>query len=135
MKIHFKKRHTNDTKETCSYCGVIFKCLKKHLERTGCGGEVKLQQFPCSRCNKIFTRIEELKMHDKRIHQKIKDRICPKCPYATYSPYNLKLHTTKMHVGEKLEKENCPHCDKVTTNLNYHLDIMHNEHFLAKTPI
>ena len=130
MQGHFRRKHTDDTKETCHYCGEIFKGLKSHLKRTGCGGEVKTPKFPCSKCNMMFEK-SELQRHDKRVHQRLKDRNCEHCPYATYSGYNMRIHITKMHVGQKLETEDCPHCDKVTTNLNYHIEMMHNEHFLA----
>ena len=132
MKGHFKRRHTDATKETCQHCGEVFKGLRKHLMRTGCGGEMVIKKEPCSSCDKVFNFKQALKMHVKKAHEKVKDKHCQYCSYETYSSFNLKLHVTKMHLGSKLEKKACPHCTKVTTNLNYHINIMHNEHFVVK---
>ena len=132
MKAHFYRRHTNGTKETCQYCGEVFKGLRKHLARTGCGGEVNTKKVTCSSCNKVFSLKQALDNHMKNIHMNVKDKHCPHCSYATYSGYNLKLHVTKMHLGKEVEKKTCPYCPKVTTNIDYHINIMHNEHFVAK---
>ena len=132
MKGHFKRRHTDITKGTCQYCGVVFKALKSHLRNTGCGGEVNITKLKCTHCKTYFKVKSELDRHVNRIHKNIKDNKCQDCSYATYSGYNLKLHITKMHLGKKIEKQICPYCNKETTNINYHIDTMHNEHFIAE---
>ena len=132
MKGHFKRRHTDITKGTCQYCGVVFKALRSHLRNTGCGGEVTVKEWKCTHCKMDFKVKSELDRHVNRIHKKIKDKKCQDCSYATYSVYNLRLHITKMHLGKQIEKQKCPYCDKDTTNLNYHIDTMHNEHYSAE---
>ena len=132
MKGHFKRRHTDMNKGTCQYCGDVFKVLKQHIKNTKCGGEVSIKSFTCTHCYKTFKIKAALNVHIKRIHKQIKDRKCPHCSYATYNGYNLRLHVTKMHLGLKMEKTVCPHCAKATTNLSYHIDVMHNEHFVAE---
>ena len=129
MKSHFRRRHTNDTKATCQYCGEVFKELKKHLKRTGCGGEnIKPDKIKCETCQKEFTTKQAHDKHLKTIHRGVKDRICSRCSYATYSNFNLKLHFSKVHIGQKdLEKESCPYCFKVSTNLKHHIEIKHSE--------
>ena len=70
--------------------------------------------------------LSKLRDHVKNVHEKISDRHCPYCSYATYKQYNLKLHITKVHMGGAgMEKQACPHCDKETTNLEHHLKIYH----------
>ena len=66
-----------------------------------------------------------MKAHIKKIHDRVKDKLCPHCSYATYSGYNLKLHISKMHLGGKLVKQPCPFCDVSTTNVDYHIEIYH----------
>jgi hypothetical protein len=129
MNSHFTRRHTKDSRDTCQYCGEVFKELKKHLKRTGCGGEnVKPDKVKCPSCPKELSNKPALDQHEKKIHKGVRDRICSQCSYATYSTFNLKLHFSKVHIGQKdLEKESCPHCDKVTTNLKYHIEIKHSE--------
>ena len=132
LKAHFKKRHTYDNKETCQYCGDIFKGLKGHLQRTGCGGELtKAEKVHCSQCIKTLSLKNSLSPHIREIHSGIQDKKCKKCSYSTFSNYNLRRHISKVHLGKKdLDKQKCFHCDKVTTNLSYHVKIMHNNHFV-----
>ena len=90
-----------------------------------------ITKVACLDCNKVFNFKQALDNHVKIVHMNVKDKQCPDCSYATYSRYNLRMHVSKIHNGKKIEKEACPHCTKVTTNLNYHINIMHNEHFVA----
>ena len=133
MKNHFKRRHTDDTKKACQYCGLVVKGLNQHLRLSKCGKEVKGKKWSCSQCENFFTLKSSLLNHIKIKHERIRDKHCPECNYATYSGFNLKLHAAKIHLGKKMEKEACPHCDKVTTNLDYHMNIMHNLHFMTST--
>ena len=127
MRKHFKTRHTDETLETCEFCGEVFKKLKHHLMRTGCG-QTNAQpkpRFPCNQCDKTFSNKQDMQGHIKRIHVGVKDKMCSQCSYATYSNYNLRLHITKVHMGTGLVKVPCPHCDKETTNLDYHIKTYH----------
>ena len=38
---HFLRVHTEKLKETCAFCGDVFKGIKRHMERTGCGSQSK----------------------------------------------------------------------------------------------
>lgn len=126
LKVHFKRTHTEDTKKTCQYCGDIFKDLKSHLHRTGCGGQIiERKKVPCDRCSKEFNTKINADKHKKDIHGGVKDKKCRQCSYATYNSFNLKLHISKMHLGSGLGKEVCLYCDKTTTNLKYHKKMYH----------
>ena len=127
MRKHFKSRHTDECLETCEFCGEVFKKLKGHLLRTGCG-QTNVQpkpKIPCPQCDKTFSSKQDMNVHIKRIHLGVKDKMCSQCSYATYSNHNLKLHITKVHLGTGMVKEPCPHCDKETTNLEYHIKTYH----------
>ena len=127
MRKHFKSRHTDECLETCEFCGEVFKRLKGHLLRTGCG-QTNAQpkpKIPCPQCDKTFSSKQDMNVHIKRIHLGVKDKMCSQCSYATYSNHNLKLHITKVHLGTGMVKEPCPHCDKETTNLEYHIKTYH----------
>ena len=64
-----RKKHTDANKATCQYCGEVFKGLKEHLQRTGCGGEIiKADKIPCSRCIKKFSTKRALGRHVREIH-------------------------------------------------------------------
>ena len=126
VKGHFIRMHTENTKETCQFCGEVFKHLKNHHRRTGCDGKVVVRKkLSCNQCDKEFAWNSILAKHVKEIHSGIKDKTCPHCSYATYSGSNLRLHVSKMHFGTKVVKLLCPHCEKPTSNLKYHTDIDH----------
>ena len=117
VERHFKRKHTQENQKACQVCGDVFKDLKTHLKRTGCGGEVEKIQYLCDLCSKTFWSKDTLTKHIKGIHKKIKDRKCLQCSYATYSTCNLRLHLSKMHGGPSMAKTICPHCVKETTNM------------------
>ena len=123
------RRHTDQLCETCEFCGEVFKGLKKHLERTGCGGDVPLkkEKIPCPFCPKEMSGRDQLKRHIKTIHDtKSKDKLCPDCDYSTYSNHNLRLHIGSMHGGPRMEKKSCPQCQKSVINLKWHVQTYHN---------
>ena len=133
MRKHFKSRHTDECLETCEFCGEVFKKLKGHLLRTGCG-QTNVQpkpKIPCPQCDKTFSSKQDMNVHIKRIHLGVKDKMCSHCSYATYSNHNLKLHITKVHLGTGMVKEPCPHCDKETTNLEYHIKTYHGSKIIT----
>jgi uncharacterized C2H2 Zn-finger protein len=129
MKKHWKAMHTERTQQTCEFCGEVFKKLKEHLKRTGCGNKEPLQRerVPCPRCQKTFTHKPDLAIHIKQIHEGVKDKLCPHCSYSTYSSYNLRLHVSKVHLGTGLVKESCRYCQKESTNMSNHLKMYHSE--------
>ena len=128
MRTHFKRKHmADDMKKTCEVCGETFKELHLHLSRTACGKSEKT--FHCDQCDKAFFTRPSLKQHTKRVHDtiRVKDKFCSQCSYSTYSNYNLKLHVTSVHQGNILVKQACPHCDKVSKSLSYHISVYHPE--------
>ena len=106
MKSHWKRKHTDECLETCEFCGEVFKKLKCHLLRTGCG-QTNAQpkpKVPCPQCDKTFRDKHDMNVHIKRIHLGVKDKMCSQCSYATYSNHNLKLHISKAHLGTGMAK-------------------------------
>ena len=128
VKAHYKRRHTEDMNGTCEICGETFKELKKHLERTACGGSEKAK-IQCLQCDKTFFSDDRVKSHMKKVHEtpQIKDKICPQCPYATYGNTQLKRHISMVHLGTSKAKKKCPFCEKETKGLEYHISVYHPE--------
>ena len=127
LKLHFKLRHTESMKQSCEYCGKVFKKLKKHLKNTMCGKDVddrKLQQ--CPQCDRKSRNKRALRNHVQNIHNKVKDIQCPNCSYQTYNRFNLRLHVSKVHEKTTIFR-NCPHCESRTGNLEAHLATYHSE--------
>jgi len=126
FRQHVERRHTERLQATCEFCGEVFKGLKKHLQRTGCGQpNFQAKRYPCDQCDKTFFSKDVVKKHLKQIHSGVRDKVCDQCSYTTYTNYNLRLHVTKMHLGVSMVKESCPHCEKQTTNISRHIEVYH----------
>ena len=127
LDAHFKRRHTDINKKVCIVCGDVFKHLKNHLKRTACGLGKKMEAtFNCELCTKKFTMKDGLKRHLKEVHEQIKKHACEQCEYRTFSRHNLKLHQGSIHSGVRPTKQQCPHCDKMPYNLDYHVSTYHS---------
>ena len=100
LQLHFKRKHTNDFYQTCPYCGVVFKRLGSHLENTNCGRNAEdiIIKPNCSLCNKCFATKDQLRKHNRNIHDQVKDKQCSHCEYKTYSSFNLNLHIKNKHI-------------------------------------
>eukprot|EP00088_Acartia_fossae_P005278 TRINITY_DN12315_c0_g1_i7.p1 TRINITY_DN12315_c0_g1~~TRINITY_DN12315_c0_g1_i7.p1 ORF type:complete len:621 (+),score=125.13 TRINITY_DN12315_c0_g1_i7:73-1935(+) len=117
-RLHFKKA------AECPDCGKVVKNLKRHrLRKCGDSKEEK-ERFPCHLCNKTFAFKEGLDRHIKHIHQKIMNFHCEQCDYRTYSGFNLRLHVSKMHTKEEMERI-CQFCNQKTKGLDHHIRIYH----------
>ena len=119
------KNHEGVVLETCHVCGRKFKDLKGHILRHHSSeanyGNIMVK---CEICGKDMRKIA-LYTHRRTMHMERK-WACHLCSYKAQTNYNLKLHISKSHLGVKeLEKEQCPHCDVITTNLPHHLKIYH----------
>ena len=128
LEDHFKTVHSDETKKTCNSCGKTLKKLKAHLRRTQCGTGKKIEaNIKCTEgCYKKFTTQYGVKNHIKFVHLKFKNIQCLSCDYKTYSRFNLKVHVTKMHEGNKLGKKQCVYCDKATFSMDYHMKTYHD---------
>ena len=128
IDVHYRKMHTDLNKQTCHGCGEVFKKLKAHLQRTKCGTGFKAEaNVPCPHCPKMFTHKMGVDKHINAIHLQIKNKHCQFCDYRTYNMFNLNLHIANRHKGEKMEKQQCSHCDKVVMSMDWHLKIYHPE--------
>ena len=74
------------------------------------------QECVCPHCDKLLSKISDLKDHIKDTHQ-IKGRnfICPLCSKELANEHNLKQHL-RQHHGEKQECV-CPQCGNLYSNI------------------
>jgi len=130
LRFHYQRRHTDELHVACEFCGKIFKDLKGHMARTGCGGngERRNLNIKCSECDKTFVSRQKMVEHVKRIHRGVKDKVCSHCSYATYTNFNLRLHVSKVHLEGSMVKETCRFCQEETTNMEHHIHIYHSKH-------
>ena len=120
---HLKEHETGLIMITCHICGKKIKGNRKanlqdHIQRVH-------ENENGGKCNICGKETKNVKAHIKTVHSERKFA-CHICSYKASSSFNLKLHISKTHLGLKeLEKEQCPHCEVVTTNLKFHLKKYH----------
>ena len=115
------------TLQECPICQKKVKQLKRHAMR--CMSKNKAKRYPCNQCDKTFAFANGLKTHVNHIHRQIKDFHCDICDYKTYTITNLRIHTSKVHDKESLERQ-CPVCKiKTSCTLDKHLKIYHFEYY------
>jgi uncharacterized C2H2 Zn-finger protein len=102
----YKKREKKETYEKsskdpakCPTCGKTFTRkyhLERHLVHTSCNpGTIEKQEFACEVCNKVFSRIDNLRMHLRaHLGQKSRSRDfqCPYCEKSFYGSSLLNIH-------------------------------------------
>ena len=126
LKGHIKNQHESETVQ-CNECGKTFygnKLLKAHVFRMH--SEVGQEMEQCKECG-LKTKKIRMKVHMAHMHMERK-WACQLCNYKAQTGYNLRLHVSKSHLGIKeLPKHKCPHCETVTTNLEYHIKSSHKD--------
>lgn len=60
-------------------------------------GEQSDGAFSCDKCHRPFKRKGDLKRHVRRVHEKIRDAICPVCSKAFGEDYNMRRHINRVH--------------------------------------
>eukprot|EP00088_Acartia_fossae_P024071 TRINITY_DN2504_c2_g1_i4.p1 TRINITY_DN2504_c2_g1~~TRINITY_DN2504_c2_g1_i4.p1 ORF type:complete len:580 (+),score=150.99 TRINITY_DN2504_c2_g1_i4:1-1740(+) len=125
LNIH-RRKHFKKLVE-CPECKKMVKDLNLHFFRS-CANKKK-ERLPCHLCNKSFAFKDGLERHIKHIHQKIMNFHCEHCDYKTYSGFNLRIHISKMHTKEEMEKI-CQFCNQKTVGLDYHIRIYHMDEHL-----
>ncbi len=63
-------------------------------------GEQNGSAFSCDKCLRSFKRKGDLKRHVCRVHEKIRDAICPVCSKAFGEDYNMRRHINRVHSND-----------------------------------
>ena len=120
LVIHLKTHVTREP-VTCTICGKSVISIGNHMRATH-----SEEMGHCDICGKQMKKVR-ISGHKRKVHAE-KKHACDQCSYRTTCSSNLKLHIHKSHLGIKdMIKEQCPHCDTKTTNLERHLRIFHPE--------
>ncbi|XP_065334363.1 zinc finger protein 845-like [Cloeon dipterum] len=143
MKSHIESAHKEEDEakvNKCKYCGFRAKQkinLEKHIARKHLPKTIK-----CSKCDKLFSTMKLLKMHDQRDHS---FKICSVCDEEVTSR-NISLHLKKQNCrrcknkfdclgliqkhresckGIQFKCEKCAKTFQMSHRLNYHVRRMH----------
>lgn len=113
LVIHMSVHFNNYSCEICGSGFMTLRLLKKHLEVHENGN------FPCDRCNKVFTTSHKRSLHIRGVHLKQYPRRCPICPERFNSNYRRTIHLQDVH-NQSTRVHKCETCGRAF-NLKYHL--------------
>ncbi|XP_063543999.1 zinc finger and BTB domain-containing protein 41-like isoform X6 [Cydia strobilella] len=113
LVIHMSVHFNNYSCEICGSGFMTLRLLKKHLEVHENGN------FPCDRCNKVFTTPHKRSLHIRGVHLKQYPRRCPICPERFNSNYRRTIHLQDVH-NQSTRVHKCETCGR-GFNLKYHL--------------
>ncbi|XP_060809174.1 zinc finger protein 714 isoform X6 [Amyelois transitella] len=106
---HFAVVHMRAKRHRCPHCPEAFKNYFQRNKHISNIHGMKLKEFKCSMCPKIFFLSGKLGVHIRTVHLKEKRHACDSCEWKFYSKSELKEHMVK-HGGER--KYKCDVCKK-----------------------
>jgi C2H2-type zinc finger len=96
-------------------CPVCFEKLKSdyslRYHKMRIHEKPKERNFNCQHCPKKFFFAEDVRAHEKKIHQDCQYE-CPVCFEKLQSYYSLRNHKMRIHEKPKERNFNCQHCPK-----------------------
>ena len=151
---HVRRQHKESYTLDCDSCGKSFKTgdkLNRHVDAVHlqikiqcdiCGGEYKdlgihkrrmhfvlIGNFPCSLCDKVFSKRYLQKLHMKTTHQNTMKH----CDICDKSFLQLKKHMIRQHSGID-QRRTCSICNKTfseNSNLLNHVSRVHSKRLIA----
>lgn len=109
LRLHIGNKHADPTKMTCITCGAVYSCvstLKRHIKKfMGSCIEKENQESlrsiekskNCPECGKYFEKRNNLKVHVKTVHQRLKEFACHLCSSFFFTKRNVLMHIDKNH--------------------------------------
>jgi len=74
---HIIQTHNTDKHVMCEHCGL--KCMSKAALKVHMVVHTKEKPFSCLKCNKKFSFLTYVRMHDKLVHKKERPFVCVHC--------------------------------------------------------
>jgi KRAB domain-containing zinc finger protein len=111
LRVHCSKVHFKIKDKLCPHCDYKTdkqNYLDKHIKNLHDGAELGFV-CPVANCEKRLFSQQNVQFHIKAVHDRVKDKKCPKCDFCTSWEKTLKHHVTKIHQCEKLFQ--CLLCD------------------------
>lgn len=124
---HFAHVHKKVKRHRCLQCREAFSNYYQRNKHMSLVHGMKLKEFKCSYCTKVFTLSGKLGVHIRTVHLKIKRHACSICEWKFYSKSELKDHMIR-HSGDR--KYQCNVCKKFYTRkytLTEHMRIHEND--------
>lgn len=106
---HYAIVHMRVKRHRCPHCPETFRNYFQRNKHIANIHGLKLKEFKCTMCPKVFTLSGKLGVHVRTVHLKLKRHACDVCEWKFYSKSELKEHMVK-HGGER--KYQCNVCKK-----------------------
>ncbi|XP_028029831.1 gastrula zinc finger protein XlCGF26.1-like isoform X5 [Bombyx mandarina] len=106
---HYAIVHLKAKRHRCPHCCELFSNYFQRNKHISSVHGLKLKEFKCSVCPKVFTVSGKLGVHMKSVHLKMKRYACDVCEWQFYSKSELKDHMVR-HTGERAYQ--CSVCKK-----------------------
>ncbi|CAB3366191.1 Hypothetical predicted protein [Cloeon dipterum] len=120
LRVHMKN-HTGKKITVCEICGKTFRtcdALRQHKFVHMTDEEKKSVGFPCTMCDKKFSRRTKLEYHMRR-HTGERRFICTICSKSFHDSVRLKAHTERHSTEKKFKCDECGSgfvCKRYLTN-------------------
>ncbi|XP_052757201.1 zinc finger protein 714-like isoform X7 [Galleria mellonella] len=124
---HFATVHLQVKRHRCPHCAETFRNYFQRNKHISNIHGLKLKEFKCNMCPKVFSLSGKLGLHIKTVHLKMKRHTCDVCEWKFYSKSELKDHMIR-HGGER--KYKCNVCKKAYARkytLREHMRIHDND--------
>lgn len=124
---HYATVHKKVKRHRCPHCTETFRNYFQRNKHISAVHGIKLKEFKCNMCPKVFTISGKLGVHIQTVHLKMKRHNCEVCERKFYSKLGLKEHMVR-HGGQS--EFQCSVCKKVYARkytLREHMRIHEND--------
>ena len=101
---------------SCEFMMSTKASLRSHLLKKH---NISEQKFSCQLCGKKFISSSAMSVHNKSVHQKLKDVKCTHCEFTTSTKGTLKSHVLSKHTRDDSDKLKNSHCEYRTYEKTY----------------
>ncbi|XP_049883249.1 zinc finger protein 91-like isoform X7 [Pectinophora gossypiella] len=124
---HYDTVHRKVQRHRCPHCVETFKNYYQRNKHISTVHGLKIKEFKCQTCLKVFQSSGKLGVHKRMVHEKLKRYQCDACEWKFYSKFELEAHMIR-HGGER--KYQCSICKKAYARkytLRMHMRIHEND--------
>ncbi|KAG8544856.1 hypothetical protein GDO81_021722, partial [Engystomops pustulosus] len=98
MKQHVRIRHEGVKPHSCRYCD--FSTTRRYRLEAHESLHTGLGRIACDSCSRTFGTNSKLRLHQRRVHEKMPTHFCKLCDYSGYSQNDVVRHMGSCHSGE-----------------------------------
>ncbi|XP_069588832.1 zinc finger protein 142 [Ranitomeya imitator] len=98
MKQHVRIRHEGIKPHRCRYCD--FSTTRRYRLEAHESLHTGVGRIPCGSCSRTFGTNSKLRLHQRRVHEKMPTHFCKLCDYSGYSQNDVARHVASCHSGD-----------------------------------